>query len=273
MTKPVKPMLASRQVRFSKDKRLIAQPKADGYRMLALYTKDGIQFYSRNLNVEPYNSNLQFIAEQLPKLPTGTVLDGELLRGRFEDLGIFRRGYLTDDETRQLAKDTVWMVFDIYDSKSRAGERLSRRLSRLARLVRETHNVMLAPSITLRSEDHLMKVYDKAVRIGFEGLVVKDLDSTYIPGARSDGWMKMKAMETRDGKVVECLEGKGQDRGKLGAFVVTSHGKRVHVSGFTAQEKKDYWKGRKRMIGRWLEFKVLKDSVRLPKFVRFRDEK
>lgn len=269
----MKPMLASRKMKWNSNKRYLAEPKADGYRMLAKYTGGGITFYSRNLSIEPYNSNLQFLVEQLPKLKEGTVLDGELVRDEFEEMGAWRREYLSEGEIRELARNTVFMIFDIYDSASRRGERLSRRRARLLRTIHDSQNVMVAPAVLLKSESHLMKLYDSAIRDGWEGLVVKDINSTYVPGTRSDGWMKMKAMETRDGQILDFIEGKGQDQGKLGSFVVESHGKKVRVSGFTAKEKRDFWKGRKRLQKRWIEFRVMKDSVRMPKFVRFRDDK
>ena len=163
----LKPMLAAHSVRFRPEKKLIAEPKADGYRILGTYSRDGWTFYSREHNIEPYTSNLQFLVSQLPKVPIGTTLDGELAMNDFKDVAGWRRQYLTEEETREMAQDTVWMVFDIYDAKSKRGERLGVRKGRLRKLIKDTFNVMVAPEVRIKSEAHLMKVYTRAIANGW----------------------------------------------------------------------------------------------------------
>jgi bifunctional non-homologous end joining protein LigD len=55
---------------------------------------------------------------------------------------------------------------------------------------------------------------------GLEGIVAKRLDSSYTPGRRSTGWLKVKNVRETDVVVGGWLEGEGRRNGRLGALVV-----------------------------------------------------
>ena len=52
--------------------------------------------------------------------------------------------------------------------------------------------VILAPMLTADSPAHLDKLFQQARDRGNEGLMVKDLNSTYTPGRRGKSWLKLK---------------------------------------------------------------------------------
>jgi ATP-dependent DNA ligase I len=52
--------------------------------------------------------------------------------------------------------------------------------------------VILAPALTADSPEHLEEIFAAARRRGNEGLMVKDLASTYTPGRRGKSWLKLK---------------------------------------------------------------------------------
>ncbi|HEU4414937.1 MAG TPA: ATP-dependent DNA ligase, partial [Candidatus Angelobacter sp.] len=57
---------------------------------------------------------------------------------------------------------------------------------------RGTPRVILAPSVTADSAEHLEEIFSAARRRGNEGLMVKDLASLYSPGRRGKSWLKLK---------------------------------------------------------------------------------
>ena len=111
---------------------------------------------------------------------------------------------------------------------------------------------------------------------------IKDLDSPY-ECKRTDSWMKMKPFIEVSLNIVECEEGTGKNVGKLGAFVCEGidDGKKIRVnvgSGFSDDERDDYWKNRDKLIGDVVEVRadaVTKNqngdySLRFPRFKTFR---
>jgi DNA ligase-1 len=65
------------------------------------------------------------------------------------------------------------------------------------------------------------KFFRQAIKAGHEGLVAKDPDAVYVPGKRTENWMKIKpAFETLDVVVVGGIWGSGRRRGTLSSLVV-----------------------------------------------------
>ena len=57
---------------------------------------------------------------------------------------------------------------------------------------RGTPRVILAPTLTANSPEHLEEIFVAARQRGNEGLMVKDLTSPYAPGRRGKSWLKLK---------------------------------------------------------------------------------
>jgi bifunctional non-homologous end joining protein LigD len=62
-----------------------------------------------------------------------------------------------------------------------------------------------------------------AERLGFEGVVMKRLDSRYVPGRRSDHWRKWKTHLGQEFVVGGWLPGKAGLTGRLGSLLVGYH--------------------------------------------------
>ena len=56
--------------------------------------------------------------------------------------------------------------------------------------------VLVADYRIVKSLDHLWKIARNLMADGYEGVIVKNLDSIYTPGKRSKDWLKIKACET-----------------------------------------------------------------------------
>ena len=66
----------------------------------------------------------------------------------------------------------------------------------------------------------------------------------------------MKKFFDFDLEIVDFEEGTGRNKGKLGAFVVDYKGNRVKVgSGFSDEERNEFWKNKEGLIGRVITVK------------------
>ena len=74
---------------------------------------------------------------------------------------------------------------------------------------------LLAQRIITADLKEAEKFYERALREGHEGVVVKRLEALYEPGKRSDAWLKVKPFVTLDLAVVGAEWGHGRRRGWL----------------------------------------------------------
>jgi DNA ligase-1 len=80
----------------------------------------------------------------------------------------------------------------------------------------------LAEGVECQNEVELMRFYDEALKKGFEGIVVKDLNSPYEIGQRTYTWLKLKPeRDTIDCTIVKALYGKGRRAGLYSSFLLS----------------------------------------------------
>jgi DNA ligase 1 len=106
--------------------------------------------------------------------------------------------------------------------------------------------VLLAPAQRASSPEELDRIFDQARARGNEGLMIKDLNSAYLPGRRGQWWMKMKReLATLDVVVTAAEYGHGKRAPWLSDYtfaVRSENGKLMNVgkaySGVTDEEIK-----------------------------------
>ena len=75
------------------------------------------------------------------------------------------------------------------------------------------------------NELELMRFYEEALHRGLEGIVVKNLNSTYEAGRRTYSWLKLKPeRDTVDCTIVKALYGKGRRAGLYSSFLLAVRG-------------------------------------------------
>jgi ATP-dependent DNA ligase len=184
------------------------QPKADGWRVAAFRTADGVDIRTRS-NL-PRASHFPELVPTLELLPVGTVLDGEVVAWRVVagrprmDFGALqasprgRRGVLV-----QL------LAFDLLaDGRLPEGEQDIRRLplrdrwERLLELLAalpDDHRFTVEPMRTTTDRDEA-ELWEKALQqAGYEGLVEKKLADPY---GRANSWFKRRHTDTVDATVL-----------------------------------------------------------------------
>jgi len=79
----------------------------------------------------------------------------------------------------------------------------------------------LAEGRQCKNEVELMKFYEEALNKGMEGILVKNLNSTYETGQRTHTWLKLKPeRDTIDCTMVKTLYGKGRRAGFYSSFLL-----------------------------------------------------
>jgi DNA ligase-1 len=79
----------------------------------------------------------------------------------------------------------------------------------------------LVEGVDCQSEVELMRFYEEALKKKFEGIVVKNLSSSYEIGQRTYTWLKLKPeRDTIDCTIVKALYGKGRRAGLYSSFLL-----------------------------------------------------
>jgi len=254
--------------------RAVAEVKLDGVRCLMSIAKGRYCAWSRNGNT--FN-NVGHIAAELKNFD-GYVLDGELVATVLGDEGWSKT--VSAAKKMEMGDTSLsYVVFDLLTSKEFDSRKCSRTLAQRRALLKAkmpkccfTGIVASFPVEKPADVERLMK---KFVKIGFEGAVLKDLDSVYS-FKRSSAWLKAKMFSSLDLPVVGLEEGKGRLKGTLGKILVK--GPKGTVSGvgtgFTDEERDRIWKLGRKVIGKIVEIKlqnVTKDgALRFPSLLRWR---
>src|SRR6266700_3148711 len=232
--KPVHSQLAERlksaEAIIARMGTVVAQYKYDGLR--AQIHKDGehVSIFSRNLENQSH---------MFPELIEGTlrqvraesaILDAEALAYNatseeflpFQETTRRRRKHGIEAMAEQLPLKAF--VFDMLykDGISLLDTTLQARLKILAEPIEVDDTLMRTTSHTVSDAPALTLLFDEAVSLGLEGLVVKKQESRYEAGARNFNWVKLKRHSAGAlGDTIDCvllgyLFGRGK-RAALGA--------------------------------------------------------
>jgi DNA ligase-1 len=205
------------------------EDKYDGIRCqlhLGLET-GGPRLFSRDLN--EVSISFPEVVEAAASLGVQLVLDGELVpyrEGSVLDFASLQTRLGRVNPSRELVQ-AVPVVLVVFDLLHRDGADLldaplrARRgaLEELA-LPDRTHGALLYSRLaTARGAAEVDRFFDDARDRHNEGLMIKDPDSTYQPGRRGLGWLKLKrALATLDCVVVGVEWGHGKRRGVLSDY-------------------------------------------------------
>lgn len=281
-----KPMLAA-DVDLAKLKfPVLASPKFDGIRCCVV----GNQPVSRSLKPIP---NLH-VRNWLSRFPN---LDGELIVGDPTASDCFQRT-TSAIMSRDGRPEFRFYVFDRIGCRE---EPFYKRVNSLQVLP----GIQLVPHVLLNSLEDLEAYEAEHVAAGWEGIMLRDPDGPYKFGrstVREGYLLKVKRFKDAEAVVIGVEErmhnGNEQTRNALGLAERSSYkdGKRpagdlgalvVQMpwgggtvafnvgTGFTSQQRVDFWACRDTLKGRIIKFKYQetgsKDAPRIPVFLGFRD--
>jgi bifunctional non-homologous end joining protein LigD len=193
----ITPMLASLAEKPFSHPDWIFEPKLDGYRIIAMIRNGKAKLLSRRGN--DVTRQYQALVPDLTRQPASDlVLDGEIIamdeKGQqcFQCLQNYLKSIGKGESGLGSQYPLVYYVFDILylDGYDLRGAALRSRKALLKTILRPTSQVRLVDFFEKDGET----VYAAAVKNGLEGVVAKEIDSTYESGKRSLKWLKVKAM-------------------------------------------------------------------------------
>ena len=216
-----------------KGKQIIFEVKYDGAR-LQIHIRKGspaeIRLYSRRLGDD--TAAMPDIVEALQKAWKGgdaivegeaVAFDPELKKKQPFQAVLMRLGRKHDVGLKAREIPLVLHLFDLVylDGEDLMDTPQSERRRRLAKLFRPTSRVKMTDHIVSDKMADEQRFFKQAIKAGHEGLMAKDPDARYLPGKRTENWMKLKpAFETLDVVVVGGIWGSGRRRGMLSSLRV-----------------------------------------------------
>jgi DNA ligase 1 len=204
------------------------EDKYDGIRAQLHLTRDGgVSLFSRDLN--EISASFPEVAEAAAAIGGQLVLDGELVPWRqgavLDFASLQTRLGRVNPGAQLLAEVPVALVlFDLLhvDGHDLLEAPLRERRAQLETLSlpeRTGERLLYAHLDTARTADEVERHFDDARERHNEGLMIKDPDSSYQPGRRGLGWLKLKkALATLDCVVVGVEWGHGKRRGVLSDY-------------------------------------------------------
>ena len=189
------PMLAKPGTPFDSDDYLY-EVKWDGIRALAFIEAGGYRLLKRRrTDMTPRFPEFAPLAA----LPPGTVLDGEVVVFKDDkpDFGsLISREKTTKVDAGLKNLPATYLVFDLlYENfEPVLAQPLALRRERLATLLRTAPCDRIVLSDCVLGTGKLF--FEEVCRRGLEGVVAKRLDSRYLPGKRTDAWIKIKRNES-----------------------------------------------------------------------------
>ena len=260
--------------------------KYDGFRCFMIFEKGKCtKTISRN-GRELFN--VSHIVEELEEHFKGRalnfVLDGELMGDSWNDTASAARASKSDREQKMFLH-----LIDLIPYKEwvvRKGElKLIDRLDIIDKLFpKEMTYLKKIENVVINSTEEAWEYAKKYLDEGYEGAVVKDLNSVYAFD-RSDDWLKLKFTDTVDLKVCGVTEGRGDFEGMLGALICKldnskSNGSKKTINiggGFKKQQRIDLWAIKDQLIDKTVEVKYQSmtpdGSYLFPVFKKFREDK
>ena len=224
MPRHLAPMLARAGELPEHEQRWAYEVKWDGVRALAYCRPGEFVLESRNrIDITEKYPELEGVRDALGS--HSAVLDGEIVAldasGRPSFAALQQRMQLSSRaQAERRMKDTPvhYMIFDLLwlDGHPLMAAPYSERRARLAELA--------LSGGCWQTPEHLVghgrELLAAAAEHGLEGLLAKRLDSTYVPGARSSSWIKVKLQGSQEFVVAGWLPGKGRRRERIGALLL-----------------------------------------------------
>jgi DNA ligase D-like protein (predicted ligase)/DNA ligase D-like protein (predicted 3'-phosphoesterase) len=220
MNKQYRPMLAkSAEAPFS-SKDWIFEVKWDGIRAIG-YVNEKLTIRSRN--DKELKDNFPEL-EELSDLVRNVVLDGEIVvmkEGQADFQTLLERSKMMstrDIEYMARTSPATYIVFDILekDGTQLVDLPLIERKNILKQTVKEGKHVILSVFV----EEEGGAYYNEAIKKGVEGVMAKKKDSHYLPGVRSESWLKMKKLRTCDCVIFGYTAGEGARKDSFGALIL-----------------------------------------------------
>lgn len=173
----------------------MVQPKLDGVRCIINRSKDHVQFLSRKgKEFTPVMENHKELLKALHKLP----LELDTLDGEF-----YVHGWHFQEIVRAVKKyreDTLQLQYHCFDLCNK--ELLMHRIEEMQRVIPCEGAVLRVSSIFTPTEDEVNDFLTINSQAGYEGVIIRNLNSCYEYGTRSYNLQKWKNFVTDEYEII-----------------------------------------------------------------------
>ncbi len=227
--KPIKFMLAqvgTLQGALERMSVLSCEIKYDGSRA---------QIHKKGGKIKIFSRRLEDITQALPDLVSSIeesvsedcILEGEIVATENEHprpfqyvLRRLRRKYDIQEMIKKIPLKIYY--FDIlYKDKSLIDLPFKERRKILESSVQNVEKAQVSQVLVTEDIDEAQQFFDHSLDIGHEGLMIKDVNSVYQPGARGKKWLKIKqTLENLDLVVIGADWGEGRRAHWLASFLL-----------------------------------------------------
>jgi DNA ligase D-like protein (predicted ligase)/DNA ligase D-like protein (predicted polymerase)/DNA ligase D-like protein (predicted 3'-phosphoesterase) len=218
---PVQPMLARSAEKPPISPEYIYEVKWDGLRALIALDEGELKIYGRN----GFDFNRQFPELLTPEQTfraTSGLFDGEIVclepDGRPNFRNVIQRMQQTTEgaiERLQAQHPAVCYLFDcLYlDGRAVTNEPLVRRREWLKDAIRKESAYRVSEFV-----EEGEAFFEAVKAMGLEGIMAKQRNSAYLPGKRTDSWLKVKVRQTTECIIIGYTRGKGDRESRFGAL-------------------------------------------------------
>ena len=266
--RPVRVMLAERSPDLESAMEEFEHPcletKYDGFRMAIHKQDEKIKLFSRRLDD---------VTNQFPEIVHWSrecikckecIIEGEVLAlskdGKplpFQQLSRrIQRKYDIDKMVREIPVQMNLFDLVYYNNESWMKKPLRERWKKLNLIIKEGKGkFQLADHIETKNIKKAREFYEKSLKLGQEGVIVKNLDAVYQPGKRVGFWLKVKPiMEPLDLVIIGASWGEGHRAKWLGSLLLAARSGQQFVptgmmgSGLTEEQLDEVTRKLKKII-------------------------
>lgn len=239
--RPLNPMLAVKNESIEEALNSVGSPalvesKLDGFRLQIHRNKEDVKLYTRRLEnvTKQFSDVIPYIKKNVKS--ESFILDAEVvgfdpktgkhLPFQFISQRI-RRKYDIEKKAKEIPVEIN--VFDIMYRDNKSLMELSQKERReiLEKIITEKKNkIVLTRKLISNKEKDIDKFYRESLKKGNEGVMIKSLDSKYIPGRKVGGWVKLKPIkETLDLVITSAEWGEGKRAKWMSSFTLSCRDK------------------------------------------------
>ncbi len=267
--KPLRPMLAERvstaqEALDRMEGRAGVEYKLDGERVQVHKGSKSVELFSRRL--ERITGHYPDVVKAVKSIRSDVILEGEVVAINphtddylpFQELMHRRRKYGVEEAMESYP--VVVNFFDLlyFNGSSKLDLPYIERRKLLKKLINAAKNketIRLIKQTTVRKPEEIEKFMSSAIADGCEGVMIKELTSSYRAGAREFSWVKLKReyrsdlADTLDLVIVGALHGRGRRTGRYGALLLAAYDKKLDMfqsatkvgTGFTDEHLEQFY--------------------------------
>ena len=232
---PIEPMLARPAPKPPDSEDYVYEVKWDGLRAMISLDEGEIRIHGRNRMDMTKQFPELLIPEQAFRATAG-LFDGEIVcleaDGRPNFRNVIHRLQQKTEGAIERAKTkhaAVCYVFDcLYlDGRAIVNEPLTRRREWLEDVIKKDSAYRVSELV-----EEGMALFEAVKQMGLEGIMAKQRHSTYLPGKRSESWLKIKTRQTLECAIIGYTRGKGDRETSFGALhLAQAHGDELKYLG------------------------------------------